>query len=248
MIHLAAFTKTSVGNIVDEDIPAVSDQVFTISNNHFIPPVPVWVILAAAACLNITRWKISTPRLRAIAQPQFPRGTAAAGIGFQAGVIDMTNYPIKLNPIDELSALVTTNVVAATQPTAGVWLTDGNIVRPRGEPYWVHGTSTVTDVAFGWAAAAITLDQTLPAGQYSVIGLRVIGANAQFGRLIFPTGGWRPGCIAVPSIQSNEGWYFENGYLGEMGRFASVAQPLLEVFATVAGATTYDVFLELLKL
>lgn len=248
MWHLAAFTKTSAGNVTDEDIPAVSDQVFTISNNHFIPPVPVQVVLATAMCLNFTRLKISTPKLRALAQPQFPRGNNVALGAAQGAIIDLTMNPLKLNPIDELSALVSTNVLAATQPTVGLWMNDGSTAHPKGEPYWVHGTSTVTNVAFGWASASITLDQTLPAGRYSIIGMRVVGASAFFGRLIFPTGGWRPGVLVVPNIQSNEGWYFENGYLGEFGQFASVAQPLLEIFAQVAGATTYDVFLELLKI
>jgi hypothetical protein len=248
VLHVLAFTKASAGGLTDEDTPAVSDQVFTISNNHFIPPVPIWILLAlGGGSATFTRFKISTPRLRAIAQPQFPRGVLSAAFAVQGDVNDLTKMPLKLNAIDELSALCTT-AAGAVQNTVGLWVSDGNIQHPVGEPYWVHGTSSPTNLAFGWASAAITLDQTLPAGRYSVIGMRVVGATATFARLIFPTGGWRPGCLVPSSFSQNEGWYFENGYLGELGQFASVAQPLLEVFGQAAGAVTYDVYLQLLKL
>src|ERR1700694_5910576 len=94
MMHLAAFTKASAGGVSDEDIPAVSDQVFTISNNHFIPPVPIKVIGATAFSSVFSRFKISTPKLRAVAQPQFPRGSISALVVGQAGFNDLTMMPL----------------------------------------------------------------------------------------------------------------------------------------------------------
>lgn len=249
MWHLAAFTKTSAGNVTDEDIPAVNDTVLTISNNHFIPPVPLKIMFVAGGCLNMARIKISTPKLRATAQIQFPRATIGTGNWLFSTTNDLTPMPISINAIDELSCLVTTNVLAATQPTVGIWLDDGHTARPRGEPYWIHGTSTIPGGANIWSNAAITLDQTLPAGRYSVIGMRVLGGAALFmGRLIFPTQIFRPGTIVPGTISGNEGYFFENGYLGEFGQFASVAQPLFEGFTNAAGGVTADVFLQLIRL
>jgi hypothetical protein len=249
MWHLAAFTKTSVGNIVDEDIPAVNDTVITISNNHFIPPVPMRILAVAATAVNFGRVKISTPKLRATAQIQFPRGTTAAGAFTFSQVNLLTDMPISINAIDELSCLITTTAVAATQPTCGIWLDDGHTMSPRGEPYWIHGTSTPTGIANGWSNAAITLDQTLPAGRYSVIGMRVTGVPAVvMARLIFPTQIFRPGVPGCTANTANEGYFWENGHFGEYGQFASVAQPLLEVFTNAAGAVTPDVWLQLLRL
>jgi hypothetical protein len=249
MFHLGVFTKTSVGNITDEDIPAVNDQVLTISNNHFIPPVPMKILILAAGAVNGIRFKIQTPKLRAMVVPQYGRLALGALPNTRANIVDHTPMPLAINPIDELSCLFTTNVVAATQPTCGVWLDDGHTQRPRGEPYWIHGTASITGVANAWQNGAITLDQTLPAGRYSVVGMRcVVATNTLFARLIFPTQVFRPGVPVAVSFGADESNYFENGYLGEFGQFASIAQPLLEIFSNTAGAVTPDVFLQLLKL
>lgn len=246
MFHLGAFYKASAGGLTDEDTPAVSDQVFTISNNHFIPPVPVWLKMAVLVGAQAQRLKISSPKLRALAQLQFPRAAVGVSAVTAGQFNDCSVMPVKLNPIDELSALVTTTV-GASNNIVGVWLDDGNTQHPRGEPYWIHGQSTFTSVAAQWSNGSITFDQTLPAGRYSIIGMDVVAATTSFARLIFPTGGWRPGVTVRTAVGGNMPDFFQNGYMGEFGQFASVAQPLLEVFSTT-GVSLFDVYLQLLKI
>lgn len=246
MFHLAAFFKASAGTLTDEDTPALSDQVMTISNNHFIPPVPVKLKLASLNGATASLLKITTPKLRALAQLQLPRVSTNVNAPAMASINDLSIMPISLNPIDELSALVTTTA-GASNNFVGAWLDDGATTHPRGEPYWIHGQSTFTSTANVWTSGAIVLDQTLPAGRYSIIGMRVVAATSIFARLIFPTGGWRPGVVIANTRPSDEGRFFENGYMGEYGQFASVAQPLLEVLSAT-GVSLFDVWLQLIKL
>jgi hypothetical protein len=246
MFHLCAFFNASAGGLTDEDTPAVSDQVITISNNHFIPPVPAYIKMATLNGATAARLKISSPKLRALAQLQFPRATVATDNPTAGQINDCSPMPIKVNAIDELSALVTTTAGASSN-IVGLWLDDGNTQHPRGEPYWIHGNSTFTSVAHTWTSGAIVFDQTLPAGKYSIIGMDVFAATTTFARLIFPTGGWRPGVLVRSAVGANLPEYFQNGYFGEFGQFASVAQPQLEVFSRV-GVSQFDVFLQLLKL
>jgi hypothetical protein len=246
MWHLAAFLKASAGSLTDEDTPAVSDQVITISNNHFIPPVPVQIKMATLCGAQATRLKISTPKLRAFAQVQLPITSTNVSQPSGQQFNDMSAMPLRINAIDELSALVTTGVGASTN-IAGMWLDDMHTQSPRGDAYWIHGVATFAAVVNTWTAGAIVFDQTLPAGKYSIVGMDVVAATTAFARLIFPTGGWRPGVVARAAVTTNLTDYFRNGYMGEYGQFASVAQPLLEVLCTT-NPGSWDVFLQLLKL
>jgi len=143
------------------------------------------------------------------------------------------DYALPLSPIDEI-AFETSNDLASSTEThiVGAWFQFGMRPIPTGAAYTLRATSSFTATANQWTAGAFILDQVLPAGRYSVIGMSVISATAVFGRLIFPAQTYRPGVL---------------GAMGELGQFDSIAQPQLEVFCTSAD-TEQTVFMDCIRI
>lgn len=247
MFHLCAFENASAGTATDQDTPALSDPAITISNNHFVFTVPVQVWLAYINAAAATRARIATPKLRTISRPYIRPCLRLANPGANPILTEYFRMPLKLNPIDETQILITNNAGAAEQEAALLWVGDGNRSIPQGDPYTVRFTSTVSSVANAWAAGAITLDEVLPAGRYSVIGMDYFAATAVAARLVFPLQVWRPGVLGMTASGNANSRYFRWGFLGEYGQFESIAQPLIEVLNTAAAVTVHEGYLDLIK-
>lgn len=249
MLHTVVFFNGAVSvNAVDTDMNAVAtEQVFTISNGHYIPTVPCRVIGAYAVGVSLLRGKIQTPKLRALFNPMVIPVERSLTVPNRPLWCDLTPAPIKLNAIDELAYLTSNNLGAATEvEIAALWLDDGNTAHPQGEVYTLRATTTATFTSQVWSSGAMTFDQVLPAGRYSIVGAHAAGANGFVGRFIFPGQTWRPGFIVTNAQGQYAGREFRRGYLGEFGQFDSVAQPLIEMFPSGALATP-DIFLDLIR-
>lgn len=246
MFHLGVYTTSQAASFTDLDTPAVQDPALTISNNHYIFTIPSKIIGAYGLGATLQRMKIQTPKTRQVADPYVQPIEVAAAPPQRANFADLHGDPINLNPIDETKVLLTGNPGVATQFWAALWVSDGNMNATQGDTYTIRGTATIAGVANAWAAGAFTLDQTLPAGRYTVVGMRCFAANLLFARLIFPSQVWRPGVIGSATVGVYPGDYFQRGYLGDFGSFISVAQPQLEVFVSGASASQ-EVYLDVIK-
>lgn len=132
---------------------------------------------------------------------------------------------------------------------AALWVSNRFEPVPNGSRLTIVGTSTQTLVQDAWTLGGITLDQVLPVGRYSVIGLHVTCTAAAFARLVFPRGGtWRPGVGTTPTVGGfNQANHFRSGELGDWGQFDSIAQPQIELLGTTAGSQTATVILDLVQ-
>lgn len=248
MFHLAAFTAALGVNAADTDVTALSDQAITISNNHFVFTIPVEVWLAYYFAANATRARLATPKLRTISRPWIRPVERAANPGAKPYLTEYFRMPLRLNPIDETQLLGSNNLGAATEQSYGLlWVGDGNRNIPQGDPFTVRFTSTLSTVANTWTSGAIVLDEILPAGRYSVIGMDYFAATGVAARLIFPLQIWRPGVIAMTAVGNQNYQGFRWGFLGEYGQFESIAQPLLEVINTVGAVVVHEGYLDLIK-
>lgn len=72
----------------------------------------------------------------------------------------------------------------------------------------VHATGTTTLTASAWTQVSLTLDQTLPAGYYGIIGSRFFSATGIFARWYPVTGNnsRRPGGICVQAYDQMDMW------------------------------------------
>lgn len=249
-IHTLAFTKLDAAAATDEDIPAVTDNVVTVQNGHYIVQEDMNLLAAYHRNAGAVNAKLQTAALRRVAVPSIqPVNVNAAPITLPP----MVFFPpakLTIPAIDEIAWLASNSGAGAVRAVGLLWLNtrSHNFNVPTGDMFSIRFTATITGTLVTWTGGSISFETSLPAGRYSVIGLQVIGANTECARLVFLGGGYRPGVIVRPAV-SNYMWdHFQQGAAGVFGEFESTAMPNLEVFQTTAGAQTYTGFMDLVKI
>ena len=130
---------------------------------------------------------------------------------------------------------------------------DGPVKPVTGKIYSVRGTLAASLVTASWVNSAITFGQTLPAGNYNVVGMKVWSANSCAARLFFVAmagansgSQWRPGCL-TQNTEAQEGWAdFRFGNTGVWGAFNNVTPPSVDVMGITD--TAQVVYLDLIRL
>lgn len=247
MIHLACYNGTLTESVSNQDIPAVTDQSLTISNGHYVLTEPARLAGVYGQSTNLERLRINTPTLRATSLPYMEPIRQGTLPGSLPPMAILGDYALPLSPIDEIAFEASLGGASGTQDTTvGAWFQFGMRPIPSGAAYTLRATSSFTCTAGSWTAGAFILDQVLPAGRYSVIGMRVVAANAIFGRLIFPAQTYRPGVLVSTNESQNDFSYVRMGKMGELGQFDSIAQPQLEIFANGA-CTSQTVYIDCIR-
>lgn len=247
MIHLACYNATVAAGLTNVDIAAVNDQSLTISNGHYVLTEPARLAGVYSQGTSILRSRVNTPTLRAISLPYMEPVNRAILPGNLPPFAMLGDYSLPLTPIDEIAFETSNDLGSSTEVhTIGAFFQFGMRPIPTGASYTLRATSTITATANAWTAGAFVLDQVLPAGRYSVIGVRVVAENAIFGRLIFPAQTYRPGTIASASEGQNDFGVTRMGRMGELGQFDSIAQPQLEIFANGA-CTSQTIYMDCIR-
>lgn len=171
---------------------------------------------------------------------------------------DFSRYPIPLRATEELDIFATQNSGGSETEYVAVNVCDGPTqpytqqINPLsvtgygpqiGRYFTVHWTAAVTLTAGAWSQVQPAFDQTLPAGQYILLGARVFSATGRFFRM-FPSTAplWRPGGICVQAYDGmdpvNQRFIPEYAAMG-LGwgpwlQFYQNVPPQVEIFATAA--------------
>lgn len=249
--HLALFAGAMASDQTNLGIPILSDPGLTpLDTRRYLIPSECECIGAWAAADSITRARVATESLRTLGLPEVFPLNAVAEPTLPLGIDWRVNDPFRLMANDSLSIEVTTGTQVAAFAWGAAYLSWGKTVVPNGPRTTVRGTSTQTLVANAFTSGGITLDQNLPVGNYAVIGMKVVCADAWAARLIFPAGvNRRPG---VMTGETRAGWEYmqmeRHGRLGEWGRFHSVNIPQLEILGHTAGSETATVYLDVVQL
>ena len=248
MIHLACYNGTLTESTANQDIPAVTDQSLTISNGHYVLTEPARLAGVYGQSTNLNRLRINTPTLRATSLPYMEPLRQDTLPGNLPPMAILGDFALPLTPIDEIAFEASIGGASGTQDTTvGAWFQFGMRPIPTGAAYTLRATATVTATADAWTAGAFILDQVLPAGRYSVIGMRVVAENAIFGRLIFPAQTYRPGVIASFDESESDFSYIRMGRMGELGQFDSIAQPQIEIFAN-GTCTSQTIYMDCIRI
>ena len=174
---------------------------------------------------------------------------------------DWSKYPYPLKPTEEFDIYVTQNSGGNEIEYVAVMFCDGiatpiatpiNPVGLRDQPttpgrmFTAHATSGTALVGGGWTQIQPIFDQSLYAGYYALLGMRVLSATGLFFRM-YPSMGpkWRPGGIMVNAYDQLDppGQRFFPGWLhGPMGwgawmTFYQNVPPKVEMFSTANDAT-----------
>lgn len=248
MFHLAGWTQSVDTAGVLTAHSAIADPVLTISGNDVRIPEDLNNLIGAYAggSANLTRAQLQSPSLRRVLNFEVEPLDASAN-PTSPPVIDW--FPDSPQPLDKLEALdffAAENAAGAARQTGFAWLADGAL-KADDRPYFsVRVTAAVTLVAFGWTNAALTFDQTLPAGTYDIVGARFRSATGVAFRFVFVGGGYRPGFLMFPTAGGYDLPYFRAGNAGVIGTFKHTTPPTVDFFAT-AGDTSETGELDLVK-
>lgn len=248
---VAVYTDSFSGTLTYDPMSVVIDQALTPAQSQgYQFPKNYRALAACVMGTGITAARINAPSLRNLVLPEIYPAIVAATVPTRPSIIDYRGQgPIVL--ANESVAVEASHTGAGPDvASAALFVTERFVPAPGGPIFTAVGAFTNTLIANTWTAATLTFNQTLPAGQYAVVGLNVTCNDAFVHRLIFPgQNQFRPGCVGNLSygnlIQPN---IFQNGGLGLYGTFFNTAQPQLETYGLVAGAETGAAYLDLIKI
>lgn len=238
--HTAAFFQSTAGIVVNQQINALADQLFTIRSNRFLFSQDLQMLYMAVMAADLTNARLDSPKLRNITNPfMLPVGNAVVP-GTEPRVADLQREPLTLPANEELALQVTEATVLGSNITGifGARISDQPI--PGGSVFTLRGTAAGPAVVNTWTDIGdITFTNTLQAGQYAIVGAMVYSATGQGFRINFQgVDGQleRPGGImgAAEDVQTHR--IFRQGRLGLWGTFDNIILPRVEVLANAADA------------
>ena len=246
MWHVAAFYEATGATTLDP-IAAVADQQLRVAADDVSVPKLSNLGGVMARCPSITDARLEAPSLRKFANiavsPMHQQWQVDWAI--EEHWMDMFHNPVSLDETEDINLLIAQNGVGDWRYGL-VYFMDKIDPVPAGPIRTVRFTSSTTLVAHAWTACALTADEDLPAGRYSVVGATGQCSNILFFRLIFPEVYFRPGTQGIgepvyPVMKS-----FRMGGKGEWGQFENTLLPQAE-FLSHSADTAEKVWLDLVQ-
>jgi hypothetical protein len=246
MYHVLAHTLNTYG-VTNTDMTPIADDIFTISNGHFLPDRDVSLYGAYVSSANLQRSQIVTPKTRQVVPPIiYPIQTSLLP-PTRPNWMDSRVQPFMLRAVEEIALQVTIGGAANERSYGLLFVGTGLDHVPSGDIYTIHGTSTTAAVASTWTSLAMTLDQTLPAGIYALISSQIQSTNAIAHRWIFKDQSFRPGFLSVTSLGNltDRDWY--RGGMGMLGKFSTVTYPIPQVLCNAAD-NAHDILISFVRI
>jgi hypothetical protein len=236
VFHLAAYTKTNLGNVADTDIGALTDDILTIQNTHFVLQQPMQLVGAAVMSATLSRAKLASPSMRQVASPFVRPIIGAVKPASNPNMWCLDYNPFTIPPFEEIQILATSGVAMTEVFTALVWLAPYIEALPDGNVVPLRFTSTVAATANAWSSVSITFADTLPSGIYAMVLSECQSAQAIAHRWIISNQIPRPGFFSFTNLSDRLPDLIAKGQFGKMGTFRSNDLPRLQVLCNGADA------------
>lgn len=231
---------------VDVKLSPVADQTVRISGSDLYVPA-LNQLMAAAGMVSTTGGTgavrlVSPSTLRVSRIVVAPVQGAAAAINLPADPHHICLWSAGLPDLatnEGLDAIVNTDPAAPQIHSVIVWLADQapTPIAPA-EIFTIRATSATALVAGAWTTVqALTFDDALPVGRYSIVGMRAQSANMLAARIVAPGAPWRPGVLGCNTITHRESYSFRYGRVGEFVQFDEVTLFAVEALSGAADAT-----------
>lgn len=245
--HTAAFFEDVAALATLSQVNALADNILSIRNNSFIlqqdAEIP-WVWLGGA---SLTRARLVSASFRQVTNPEIRPYDQLITPSDDPNVMDMRRRPLRVRAQEELELQTTNDLAMGTENhTALVALDFGTPPAPSGQRFTLHGSSVTAATVDAWSELTVTWDDDLPGGNWIVIGLEYVAADARAARLIFENQFWRPGVPGNTDLGNLPWLPSKDGSLGIFGRFTAFRFPTVEVLNGAATAA-HDVFLEIMR-
>lgn len=243
--HVVAYTANTFA-VTNFDSTPVPDDIIAIQNGHYLPHIQLMNFGGWMGGVNLTAVRMVTPRSRQIVPPPLYPIQGAIAMPDRPHIFDRRMNPFTLNSVEEVS--VQMNIGGAANAVSAAiffWGTSLDAV-PSGDIYSLHGSATTAAVALNWTTITITWDQTIPAGQYAIIGSQHQSANGLAHRWIFKDQILRPGFLSQAALTNiTEPSVYYGGW-GTFGSFNTYTYPSLQVLCNGTDSA-HDVVMNIVK-
>lgn len=249
MFHTVAYHGAVTASGTLAALTPVTDPTVTINGNHILVPDKYNQVLGAAVLdtsSSVTRAQLQSPSLREMFFPEV-RNVVAAGSWEQYFMNTLNSdspLPVKTN--EGLDFYQNGGGASSTQ-FGLVWLSDGAVTPVKGSIFTMYATAAITPSSTEWVNGALTFDQTLPVGNYQVVGMKVAaGAAGGAGRLVFVGASaiTRPGVPCHQYTNQSIEFGFRYGAAGTFGTFNSLTPPSLDLLGGTGAAQ--EIWLDLM--
>ena len=251
MYHVAGYSEQIAAAGTLQPIAAVADdQLFTSGDDVRVPKALSFLMAAFAIGSGQSRARIVAPSLRAFANLELaPKVISEAVNGDDpARLITLVRNPLSLAVGESLNYETDGGAGAGIGLQTGVvLLSDGPVQPVTGEIRTVRTTAAIAGTESLWVSGAITFSEDLPAGSYAVVGARCEGDNPGAFRLIFVTGGPRPGSLSTLNDEGSEVPGARMGGWGVWGTFDTNQPPTLEVLSAAGAGSAQVLYLDIMR-
>ena len=228
-------------------LAGVADPHVFVSGNDIRVPKLNKLIMAAfgVGSGGQGQGRLTSPSLRAevrpIIEPVMGRNDGHVLPSSPQKLYDCRQSPISLLTDEALNAEIHSDTTAAARQWAIISLADGPVDPVKGEIWSVRATGATTLIAGSWVNVPITFDETLPVGDYTLVGLRARSTNLLAARAVLIDQGPRPGVVGCNAMDDLSHPMMRRGELGAFGKFHSTTPPSFDCLAGVAD--TAEVFI-----
>lgn len=227
-------------------LAGVPDSHVRVEGDNIVVPKYNMIVGEYAIGVDIQNVEIQAPSLRRM----FPENIApvenVATPAFPPDPLIRKINPLPLEIDEQLTALAGNSNALPQLENVFIWLADGPIQPVTGPIFTIAGTLTVPATAYAWGNAPIVLSDSLPVGDYKIVGGRCELASLIAWRVNFVGGIWRPGTLGVASISSKTPKGSRYGDMGVWGVFSHLTPPTIDTFDTGAGGAAI-IYLDLIK-
>lgn len=260
MHHTSVFNASAAAaGATNTDFTFATEPVLRGQNNHLILTAAMKLLGVSIIGASVTRGRWQIPKWNFYGEPTL----FTVNRSLQVPANPQWDYWAENGPLmplnQEIQLQVSNNLGAATEIENGVVMLappswNKQIPEQPLFTFWTRATVAITPTLNAWSGGAnISLAQSLLGGTYGIRRAVIQGTNAVAARLVLARplvyGGYplRPGDLVQTAVGDALGavvlpW---QAPWGRWGYFSTLELPQLEVFGTVAGAITYQIFMEL---
>lgn len=231
MFTMAGWYESADGEGVLHYVKAIPDQHLTVEDDDIRVPrdwpnIQGKAVLSAASTLTSARFE--APSLTRFVYPDIEPLVNDVIFGDSPQV---SLDPAIVTPLlgdESLRLAINSDDAGAVKEYGLVWFSDGPRSKSTGSIFPVRATSVVSLSAGEWVNGPLIFGQSLPYGDYDIVGMRAVGANLIAARLVFTGLSNRPGVAAVSDIDYHDKESFRWGSMGVFGRFNSNTPPRVD--------------------
>lgn len=232
MFHLAAWAQTlDPGGILTPINVVHEDLFFTDDKDFRVPEVMPFIIGTGITInnINVEQARFNVPSLAEYGHLAVEPIEFGNVFGSVAEVSFFPYAPLRIVPGEHIRCEILSTPGVSILHTGLLWISDGPLPAVPGTVFSVGATAAIQQVQRTWQAGPLVFDQTLPAGAYVVVGMRVRSGNGSAARLIFHNQRSRPGVPVINAIGAVDDVRFRHGAPGVFGMFQVEDPPELEM-------------------